>query len=101
MLLRQICAEMAGNVESNGSGDVTGMHVGAEGERAVLYVEREAEDLKVTGADQPQHPVIADVARVVHIHIRTGLRYIVIHTKHQKRKRTNINLSWNYFIIHL
>lgn len=84
---------MAGNVESNESGDVTGMHVGAEGERAVLYVEREAEDLKVTGANQPQHPVIADEARVVHIHIRTGLRYIVIHTKQQKRERTNIHLS--------
>lgn len=39
------CAEMAGNEERNERGDVTGMHVGAEGERAVLYVERETEDL--------------------------------------------------------
>lgn len=61
------------------------MHVGAEGERAVLYVEWEAKDFKVTGANQPQHPVIADVSGVVHVNIRASLRHVIIHTVKKER----------------
>ena len=62
------------------SGAVTGVHVGAEGEGAVLHVEGEAEDLQVAGGHQPQHAVPADVSRVVEVDVRTGLGDIVVHT---------------------
>lgn len=62
--------------------DVTGVHVGAKGEGAVLHVKREAEDLQVTGGDQPQHAVPADVSRVVEVDVGTPLGDIVVHTEH-------------------
>ena len=55
------------------------MHVGAECEGAVLDVEGKAEDLQVAGTDEPQHPVPADVTRVVDVHVGTCLGHIVIH----------------------
>lgn len=62
--------------------DVTGVHVGAEGEGAVLHVEGEAEDLQVAGGDQPQHAVPADVSRVVEVDVGTRLGNVIVHTEH-------------------
>ena len=60
---------------------LTGVHVGAECEGAVLDVEGKAEDLQVAGTDEPQHPVPADVTRVVDVHVGTLLGHVVIHTR--------------------
>lgn len=59
---------------------LTGVHVRAKSECAVLHVERKAEYLQVAGRDEPQHSVPADAARVVDVDIRARLGNIVIHT---------------------
>ena len=56
------------------------MHVRAECEGAVLDVEGKAEDLQVAGTDEPQHPVPADVTRVVDVYVGTCLGHVVIDT---------------------
>lgn len=57
------------------------MHVGAEGKGAVLHVKRKTEDLKVAGGDEPQHPVPADVTRVVNVDVRTCLGDVIVHAE--------------------
>ena len=59
---------------------LTGVHVGAKCKCAVLHVKRKTEDLQVAGGDEPQHPVPADVTRVVHVDVRTRLGNVIVHT---------------------
>lgn len=66
---------------------VTGVHIGAEGEGAILNVKRKTEDLQVAGRDESQHPVPADVTRVVDVDVRAGLGNIIIHTAGRERER--------------
>lgn len=56
------------------------MHVGAERKCAVLHVKGKTEDLQVAGRDESQHPVPADVTRVVDVDVRTGLGHVIIDT---------------------
>ena len=72
------------------------MHVGAEGEGAVLHVEGEAEDLQVAGGHQPQHAVPADVSRVVEVDVGTRLGDVVAHTGHGERGV--LNGEWTAFM---
>ena len=58
----------------------TCVHVGTEGESAVLDVEGEAEDLQVAGAHEPEHAVVADVSRVIDVHVGAGLGDVIVHT---------------------
>lgn len=65
---------------------LTGVHVGAKCKCAILHVEGEAEDLQVAGRDETQHPVPADMTRVVDIDIRTCLGNIIVHAASEHKR---------------
>lgn len=65
---------------------LTGVHVGAKCKRAVLHVEGKTEDLQVTCGDEAQHPVPADVTRVVDVDVRTRLGNVIVHAASEYRR---------------
>lgn len=65
---------------------LTGVHVGAKCKGAILHVEGEAVDLQVTGRDETQHPVPADVTRVVDVDVRTRLGNVIVHAASEYKR---------------
>lgn len=78
------------------------MHVRAKRKSAVLHIKGKTEDFQVAGRDEAQHPVPADVTRVVHVDVRTRLGNIVIHTGgdgiRQVRRITDLLQAFFYLL---
>lgn len=69
------------------------MEVGVESQSAILYVEGEGVDIKVTGADDFDRFSIVYITVIIQVHVRDFWGCVLIHTARQETSRVMSEMS--------